>query len=450
MRSGEPSPTSAAVPCGHEETSGPLGLRHPLGKRQRRDEPGGGLVGGLSCPRPSPSRNRGRTPGPFGGSVPGPPRLRRPRRPRGLAQSALQTLGLRPPAGRVAVAATAGGPPGGRQIVPVLPWRLLAEQGHQLRGPPRAQRRRAVQQCARQPGVQPQPGHPQPARGRPPGLVHRADRPQYLPRGGHRPGGRRVQEGESRRIGLTPAGGLERERRQVREPDLRGGVRRQPRVLGLRPAAVHRPRCLTPGPPGPLAARRAGRPYGRQGAQTPGVVHPGLAGQPRVHDHPHPRHRQAGLRDRRRQDHPAVRGRLSAPPPGRTPVPGRGAGAPARPRRPAARRPGPSRRRRAGSRARRRNVPSAPVAPPRPRASAAPDPPASRAAAAPAGPGAPTRLPPGTRRPGPPPPARPPAGGPNAAASVVADAATRRSSGRRVARTSRRNAAAVSASRCRS
>ncbi|OSY52422.1 hypothetical protein BG846_01927 [Streptomyces fradiae ATCC 10745 = DSM 40063] len=152
--------------------------------------------------------------------------------------------------------------------------------------------------------MQAQAGHPGTPPGHPAPRVDRADRLQHRTRRRHRTRRGSVQQGQPRRVGVAPRRGLQREPRQVRHPDLRRRIRREPPVLRLGPAPVHRARRLTPGPPGPLPRRRARRTYRRQGAEPPRVVHPRLTGQARVDHDPHPRHRQGRLGDRRRQDHP--------------------------------------------------------------------------------------------------------------------------------------------------
>lgn len=158
---------------------------------------------------------------------------------------------LRPPAPRVGVAATPSSPQGGRQVVAVFPGRLLRQQRDHL-GP----RTGGVQQRPPQPGMQSQTGQPcAPGRG-PAVRVHRSDGPQHLARRRHRATRRWVQQRETGRVRIAPAGHLQRERRQVGHLDLRRRETRQPGVLRLCPAPVHRAGRLTPRPSGPLPPGR--------------------------------------------------------------------------------------------------------------------------------------------------------------------------------------------------
>ncbi len=78
-------------------------------------------------------------------------------------------------------------------------------------------------------------------------------------------------------------------------------------VLG--PAPVGVARSFAPGAPGALLRDRQRRAHGDQAGQAAPVVHPGHAGQPRVHDRPHARDGEAGLGDRGGQHDPASRPR---------------------------------------------------------------------------------------------------------------------------------------------
>ncbi len=256
----------------------------------------------------------GRAPSPAHPSRPEPRRPALAERSHGHGRAGAHDLSPRPAAAAPPHASaprtrrpTPGSPPGRRQVVAVLPRRLLAQQRDHLRGPVRADLRRRVQQSPRQSRVQAEPGHAHPSLRGPPRGIHRTDRGENGPRRRHRPARRRVQQGEPGRLRIAPARRLQRERRQVGHLDLGGGEARQTGVLRLRPAAVHRPRRLAPGPARPLPPRRLRGPYRRQGAQPARVIHTWLPRQSAVHDDPHTRHRQRGLGHGRREDHPAPR-----------------------------------------------------------------------------------------------------------------------------------------------
>lgn len=220
-------------------------------------------------------------------------------RPGELRRGGAQPPYLRPPPSRIGVTTAPSGPYGGRQVVAVLARRLLRQQRDRLGARPGG-----VQQRPSQPGMQAQAGQPRTPGGRPSGRVHRSDSRQHLPRGGHRPARRRIQQGEAGRVRIAPAGHLQRERRQVGHLDLRRRETRQAGILGLRPAPVHRTRRLPPGPAGPLPSGGLRGPHRGERAQPARVVDARLPREPRVDDHPHARHGQGRLGHGGREHHP--------------------------------------------------------------------------------------------------------------------------------------------------
>ncbi len=199
-------------------------------------------------------------------------------------------------------------PQRGRQLRAVG-QRVVVQQRHHLGCRARAHLDRPVQQRARQPGVQPEVGHPPAAVGRAAVGVQRPQRAQHRPPDLQRTGGRRVPPVQRAAVGCAPAGQLQRQPGQVRGLDLRLRVARQRAVLVLRPAPVHPAGRLASGATGPLVGHRHRHPHGRQPRQPAPVVHPRHAREPRVHHRAHTGHGEARLRDRRRQHDPPPRAR---------------------------------------------------------------------------------------------------------------------------------------------
>ena len=256
-------------------------------------------------------------------AAPGARRTGGPQRVRCLWSTALRTRGLRGP--RLLVGAPTGllqsaclrlpgSRPGpttaylsgqGRQV-PAGRAQVGGQQRRRPRRLPRPQHRCRRQQGPRLSHARRQPGH-RPTQGRHAIGAGQAQALQGLPRGCQRRGRRLIDPGQSRAVGHTPHGQLQGRTGEVGREDLRGRSQRRARPVRRRAAAVDDAGTLAPRPPGPLHPGRPRDPHRHQATHGAGHVQARLARQRGVHHHPHPGHRQRGLRH--------VRGHHDAPPP---------------------------------------------------------------------------------------------------------------------------------------
>ena len=192
----------------------------------------------------------------------------------------------------------------GRQV-PAGRAQVGGQQRCRPRRPPRPQDRCRRQQGPRLPHARRQPGH-RPTQGRHAIGAGQAQALQSLPRGRQRRGRRFIDPGQPRAVGHTPHGQLQGRTGEVGREDLRGWSQRRTRPVRRRAAAVDDAGPLAPRPPGPLHPGRPRDPHRHQATHGAGHVQARLARQRGVHHHPHPGHRQRGLRH--------VRGHHDAPP----------------------------------------------------------------------------------------------------------------------------------------